>query len=136
MKTKILLFVLLVSTTLFANEQEGGIHTPNYCSVENTCLHLRFDSAPTTRGENQFIIHFLPHIDTDKIENLTAKLWMDMGNGHGHGSAPLKLSTMTEANHFLVTNAYFVMMGPWKVIINYSVNGKSEQVEVPLMIKE
>ncbi len=136
MKTTILLFLVLVSTTLFAQENDGGIHTPNYCSIENTCLHLKFTSAPTSRGENQFVIHFLPHVDSDKIEILAAKLWMDMGNGHGHGSAPLKLSKLDEANHFLVKNAYFVMMGPWKVVINYSVNGKNELIEVPVEVSE
>ena len=117
---------------------EGGIHTPDYCSIANikSCAHLRFDKFPTTSEEGEFIVHITPANPGTLVTDLTVKLWMDMGNGHGHSSAPVEITPMDEANHFQVQNAWFVMRGTWNVIITYKEAGILQSLMIPLQIKE
>jgi hypothetical protein len=128
--------LMFFSFSSFAADHEGEIHTADFCTAANTCAHARFESFPTTSAMSEFIIHVLPATSTSTIQNLTAKLWMDMGQGHGHGSAPLDITTTTEANHFFATNAWFVMTGPWEIIINFQENGVVQEITIPLEIKE
>ncbi|RPJ66212.1 MAG: hypothetical protein EHM20_17545, partial [Alphaproteobacteria bacterium] len=85
MKMLVLFLTLLISNLSFA-----GDHTPNYCSTVNTsnCAHLKFAKFPTSTEESKFIAHVLS-ASGEQIQNVKIKLWMDMGNGQGHGSAPL-----------------------------------------------
>lgn len=131
----VVLTFLLVSVT-FAADHEGDIHTPNFCSISNTCAHLRFETYPTTKAMSEFIVHIFPSSETSSISNLTAKLWMDMGHGHGHGSAPLAVTATSEENHFFATNAWFVMRGPWQIIVTFQENGVDQKVIIPIDIKE
>lgn len=136
MKLLLLVTTFLFVTLSFAADHEGGVHTPNFCSVSNTCAHLRFETYPTTKSMSEFIVHILPSTETSTITNLTAKLWMDMGHGHGHGSAPLDVKATNEENHFFATNAWFVMMGSWQVIVSFQENGVAQKVIIPIDIKE
>jgi len=136
MKLMTLIFCLMFLNISFSGEHEGGFHTANFCTLSKTCSHLRFDEYPTTAKMSEFLIHILPSTSSSVIDNLTAKLWMDMGNGHGHGSAPLAITTGEEENHFAVTNAWFVMAGPWQVIVNFKENGINQQIIIPIDIKE
>ena len=119
-----------------ATIQEGGIHTPNFCSSTKSCAHLKFEKYPSTAEMSEFLIHVVPSVDSGKIENLTAKLWMEMGNGHGHGSAPLVVTLGEEENHFNVTNGWFVMAGTWQVVLSFKENGIDQKIIIPLDIKE
>jgi len=134
-----LLFILLSVFTININlviAHEGGHHTPNICSVTNSCAHLKFDEYPTSKSMSSFLIHILPANPNSLIENLSAKLWMDMGNGHGHGSAPLVITNNEEENHYDVTNGWFVMPGIWQVILKYKENGLDQQIILPIVINE
>jgi hypothetical protein len=135
MKLLVIIFSLMMINISFASEQEGGIHTENFCSVDNTCAHARFEAFPTTSVMSEFIIHLIPSSSNSSITNVSAKLWMDMGHGHGHGSAPLEVKTMSEANHYFVSNAWFVMTGPWNILVSFEVNGVAQNITIPLEIK-
>ena len=123
-------------TNAFAGEQDGDYHTANFCATSQTCAHLKFEKYPTTAEMSEFLIHILPATATSAIENVTAKLWMDMGHGRGHGSAPLQVTTGEEANHYNVTNGWFVMRGTWQVIVSFKENGADQQIIIPMDIKE
>ncbi len=137
MKILVLFLTLAMSNLSFAGDQEGGVHTPNYCSTTNvnTCAHLKFEKFPTSTEESQFVAHIFS-ASGEEVQNVKIKLWMDMGNGHGHGSAPLKFEAMDELNHFYVQNAWFVMTGPWQVIVDFTDAGVEQKIIIPLEIKE
>lgn len=141
MKFTILFLTLLLSMSSFAgfeNKNEGEIHSPNYCSsvLTKSCAHLKFEDYPTTTKEGEFIVHVLPEHSSTIIKEIKVSLWMDMGNGNGHGSAPVEVLETEELNHFFVQNAWFVMKGNWLVRISYLENKIEQKIEIPLTIKE
>lgn len=136
MKFFTILCSLFLFNILFAQEHDGGTHTPNYCSEDKTCTHLKFPTYPTSKEESHFIVHILPKTETAIIENVQIKLWMDMGNGHGHGSAPVKIEAGEEAFHYEVSNAWFVMPGNWQILVSFKADGMAHQYIIPFQIKE
>lgn len=136
MKWLVLFALLTFGVLSFAGENEGGIHTDNFCSATNekTCAHLRLEKWPTSTEASEFIVHVVTPSNT-QVTNVKVKLWMDM-NGHGHGSSPVTLQPLEELNHFLVQDAYFVMRGNWQVIVTFTDAGISEKIVIPLTIKE
>ena len=138
MKFLIALSLLLTLNFAKAQDQDGDYHTANFCATSQTCAHLKFEKYPNTTDMSEFLIHLLPSASTSTIENVTAKLWMEMGmgHGHGHGSAPLQVTAGEEANHYNVTNGWFVMRGTWQVIVSFKENGVDQQIIIPVEIKE
>ena len=136
MKFIILFFSLLSLNLVFADDHDGGTHTPNYCTSDKSCAHLIFPILPNTKEESAFIVHLLPKAQNAIIENLKVKLWMDMGQGHGHESAPVKLKVSDEAYHYEVTNAWFVMMGEWQVIVTFKEDGIERKFIIPIQVNE
>ncbi len=134
MKLIVMFFTLFLINFAFADE--GGTHTPNFCSASNekVCAHLRFDTLPTSQVANEFVLHVFSVNDT-AVENVKVKLWMDMGHGHGHGSAPVSIENLDELNHFLIGNAWFVMNGNWQVIISFTDAGVAQNIIIPIEIK-
>ena len=65
---------------------------------------------------------------------MKAKLWMVMKNGHEHGSEPLKIEKMK--GKYSLTNAWFLMMGEWKLKLELSHNSKEYKTEIPLCIEK
>jgi len=131
----ITLFSLFLNMNI-GSAHDGGYHTPNVCTLNQSCAHLKFEEYPTTKKMSSFLIHILPSDKTSIVQILSAKLWMDMGNGHGHGSAPLNIRANEEDNHFDVSNAWFVMPGSWQVMIKFNENGLEQEIIIPLSINE
>lgn len=134
MKTIIagLLFALLSFNTAWAAED----HTPTVCAANtNLCLHMGFHSKPVVGEESNFMVHFLvdPAIGAN-IRDVKVELWMDMGNGHGHGSAPVDLKQL-DAVHYRVSNAFFVMEGEWTIKVDFTYEGQSYEISVPYLIQ-
>lgn len=132
---KHLLISLLAVSGLFAMSASAAEdHTAEVCSVKNTqvCVHLGIHEELTSEKEGKFMIHALTPADAP-VSNVKADLWMDMGHGHGHGSAPLTLKDLG-GNHVLATNAWFVMMGQWQVRIEFTFEGETHQVIIPVNI--
>lgn len=110
-----------------------GASTTEYCTDDSrqVCAHLHFHSNVDTRTEGHFIVHV--EVPGDQaIQDFRADLWMDMGNGHGHGSAPLDIQNAGEVNHFDVSNAWFVMAGTWLVRLDFSLQGRGYHIEIPV----
>ncbi|MDO9183953.1 MAG: hypothetical protein Q7U04_16170 [Bacteriovorax sp.] len=135
MKLLTLILSLMIYNLSFAAEHEGGIHTPNYCSIKNTqsCAHLKFDTFPTSSEESKFVLHIFS-ANGKEIQNLKAKLWMDMGDGEGHSSAPVEITSMDELNHFYIQNAWFVMKGAWQVQVSFIDGAIEQNINIPLDI--
>lgn len=143
MKLKVKLFfafcVMLLTNMAIANDLlEGGIHTPTICSAAaiNDCAHLRFDENPTSTKESVFLVHLMPADQNTNFTDINVLLWMDMGNGHGHGSAPVEISATEENNHFVVSNAWFVMMGQWQVIVTFKDKGIDQKIIIPVNVNQ
>jgi hypothetical protein len=133
MKSLILAFVLAFVgfTTAQAEDHSAGV------CVEDTalCLHLGFHQKPVVNAESKFMVHFLVQPDVAaQISNVAVELWMDMGNGHGHGSAPVEVKKMNET-HYLASKAYFLMEGEWIVRVTFDYLGESKLIEVPYIIE-
>ena len=131
---KLLLGSLLVFS--FSSVSSAHDHSAEVCSEKNSkvCVHLGIHEELTSEKEGQFIIHAMP-ADGGVIQNLQADLWMDMGSGHGHGSAPLTI-TQSKPNIYFVTNAWFIMMGEWQVRMQFELNGETHQIIIPVYIKK
>ena len=141
LKSMLTAILLTTGLTVFAHDghtdnPHDPNHTPSVCSpsADSVCAHLKFLTAINSSTAGEFIVHVTTPSET-AISDLKVKLWMDMG-GHGHGSAPVEIATMDEANHFKITNAWFVMAGPWLVQIEFIVNGQSHTVAIPIMVTE
>jgi hypothetical protein len=136
---KFVVFVALFLCFGISNSQaheEGVGHTPNYCSVENknVCAHLKFLNVLNTKDEGKLIAHILTP-SNEPIQNFKLDLWMNMG-GHGHGSSPVDIAPLAEANHFSVANAWFVMKGTWLVRIDFDSASEHYHIEIPVSITQ
>lgn len=117
--------------------QPGGpqLTTPDeVCSTQlaDLCAHVHFVKTPDSIEESAFIFH-VETPNSEDIENLTLDLWMEMGSGHGHGSAPVVLEKVAK-NKFKVSNAWFVMMGAWQIRSSFSINQISYKIIIPVNI--
>ncbi len=120
--------------TLNTSVAQAELHTPNYCSGASTqiCAHLGYRAPFTTSEEGVFVVHIL---DQTEVSNLQVSVWMDMGGGQGHGSAPVEVQALGD-NHFQVQNAWFVMEGKWLVRITFDSNNQSHEISIPVLVKE
>ncbi len=137
MKSIILFFSCIMINISFAGDHQGGVYTPNYCSeiTINSCAHLKFKNKPTSTVEGEFIVH-ISSSNGSPVQDVDVKIWWDLGDGDGRFGAPVELESMNKLNHFHVQNAWFVMLGHWKVIINYTDAGVIQQIIIPIEIKE
>ncbi|MBX2994437.1 MAG: FixH family protein [Bdellovibrionaceae bacterium] len=112
------------------------IHTDEVCStqVADLCVHMGFHKAPVSTEASEFMVHFTSgSLDLAALDNVAVDLWMDMGHGHGHGTAPVKMQRLN-ADHFAVTEAWFVMAGPWQIRVNFEHDGVKDQIIVPIQV--
>jgi hypothetical protein len=93
---------------------------------------LGYNEEFATDKAYTFVWHMIS-ADAKDIKDLKLDLWMDMGNGHGHGSAPLQW-TQFGPGKFNVSNAYFLMQGAWQVRAQFSLRGQLHQLVIPVQI--
>jgi hypothetical protein len=111
-------------------------HSDEICSANQpaVCAHLGYELEPNASDEWKFMLHFQsPTLDSALLSNVAVKLWMDMGH-HSHGSSPVTV-TQKDPVHFLVEEAYFPMRGPWQIKVNYSYDGQSGELVIPVIVK-
>lgn len=127
-KIVLVIGLLLVSVNLYANQEIKEC----YSSVE--CVKIKFVEGPKAKVDSKFILKFESEsTPIVKIENLQVILWMLMGNGHGHGSAPTQISAIGE-NEYLIENVWFVMKGKWDIKINFKSDGVNQELKIPVEI--
>lgn len=128
MKTLIALLILSLLST------QAVAHHDNHCSKNEipACAHLMHEAPFTTTTEGEFIIHFAENVE---VSDLKVVLWMNMSNGHGHGSAPVEIIELGH-NMYRVQNAWFVMTGTWLVNISLTVNHQTHEISIPVQVKE
>ncbi len=111
-------------------------HSPDICGtkVEGLCAHVGYPVLNTQQAF-ELMVHFATGdgLDAKLITNVTADLWMEMGNGQGHASAPVQVRQLSE-DHFLVSEAYFPMAGEWLVRVNFAYAGTSQQLLIPVQV--
>jgi uncharacterized membrane protein YcfT len=121
---------LMISLPVLA---EDHTHTENVCSAKNAdlCSHLGLHNVLKTTEAGRFIVDIMTP-DGSPATNLKVTLWMpDMG----HGSSPVAIKDVGN-NHFLVTEAWFVMTGKWLVKLEFDFAGETHQIEIPVDIAE
>lgn len=127
-------FVLILFLTQVGFAQTK-VSSEEICALgdASVCAHLHFSSTPNSLSESSFLLH-LKVPEDQSIENLNVDLWMNMEGSVGHGSAPVAIKKVS-ANHFQISNAWFVMMGVWQVRINFIVNQQSYLISIPVIIE-
>ena len=53
---------------------------------------------------------------------------------HGHGSPDEQILTEVSGNRVKVSKISFIMSGPWELHIQATVNGQSEEIEIPVVV--
>lgn len=130
-----MLKIFLIASSLFLSHMalaDGDhSHTETLCSSQNTavCAHLGLHQELNSQDEGRFIAHiFTPN--EALVSNLAVELWMpDMD----HGSSPVALKDAGK-NHYLVTNAWFIMKGAWLVKLSFDFEGARHQIDIPVEI--
>lgn len=121
-------------TASFGNKSKTAVMRE--CSSKNSqvCAVLEFTSPVNSYTEATFQVTFqLPA--GQPPGDLKIRLWMDMGGGHGHGSAPVEIISENSGS-VRVQNAWFVMMGQWLVQVNFVVAGTKHQIDFPVNVME
>ncbi len=133
MKKLVMLFCLALGLSVTALAE--GDHSETVCSVSNAavCAHLGHFSTINTSVEGQFMAHVMTP-ENAEISDFSIDLWMDMGSGHSHGSAPLEW-TRVDANKYQVKNAWFVMPGVWQVRLKFNLKGQAHSLIIRLPVK-
>lgn len=111
-------------------------HSAMVCAAnDNTvCAHVGYHwGLPTSTAEAKFVFHATPK--TGEISDLKIDLWMDMGGGHGHGSAPVVMAKM-DANKYQISNAFFVMPGTWLVRADFNIGNEAFHLDIPVDVAE
>lgn len=107
--------------------------------IKDYCLKLYWTQLPNNEEDpGELQIRFYQISDSDQFpvlvspvpndqDQLKIKFWMDMGNGKGHGTAPVTVAAINDLkNTFKVTDIYLIMRGQWKIqmelIQNQTVN--------------
>lgn len=141
LKTALTTILLMTGLTVFAHDgladnPNDPNHTAPVCADVNpgVCTHLKLLSVINTSTEGEFIVHVTTPNDV-LVSDLKVSLWMNMG-GHSHGSAPVEIAAMDEANHFKISNAWFVMSGPWLVQVEFTLDGQPYKLAVPVTVAE
>lgn len=132
LKSLLVSAALMLSLPAFADDH-GHTHTPNVCSTKNpdVCAHLGLYGTLKSSVANQFIVDIMTP-NAAPFQNLKVVLWMpDMG----HGSSPVTMQDIGN-NHYLVTDAWFIMPGQWTVKLNFDFGGENLDIEIPLEIAE
>ncbi len=138
-------FLVGISFTGSAFAHEGGHPAPSpsapgtsdsICSPEDpdVCAHVHFLSPVNTSQEASLIFH-VENEPGLEVKDLKLDVWMDMGNGHGHSSAPVDF-VVDSFNHYKVTNIWFVMPGQWFVRSSFTLGGNSFQINIPVLVQE
>lgn len=109
------------------------------CNVElskELCAKVEFQTPITRKRSSKFQIDFydakkkaLIKLDKDPV----VKLWMIMKNGHEHGSE--KLVMARNKSGYLISEAWFLMLGEWIVRGEYTYKGKVIRKDFFLCVK-
>jgi hypothetical protein len=131
MKNLFVIALSLFSLQVFAHDH----HTKNYCSqaAQPVCAHLGYNGEFTSEAAGEFVFHVVS-AGADRMKDLTIDLWMDMGDGHGHGSAPVTI-TQFGPGKYKVSDAWFVMPGQWLVRSTFTIDGVAHEIAIPLNIQ-
>lgn len=114
---------------------KAGDKSALLCNDQKTvCAQLQFLVDLNSSEEASFLAA-IETADNSPINNLKIDLWMSMGGGHGHGSAPVEMAD-DGVRRVKVTNAWFVMPGTWAIRLDFDVQGVHQHLEFPVSITE
>ena len=116
LKLPVLCLSFFVTQTIFSQET-----SELNCDIkisETRCAAIEFLVKPNTKTSSDFKVRFFDSQTKKVLPPMTKDLylWMKMDNGHEHGSKPVKI--ISQADHLMVTNVFFVMVGKWQIVFN------------------
>ena len=124
-----LLLLLFFSPLVFPNAS---------CKYRNSlshCVNISFVEQISRRKDSKFDLKVLKlngENISDKVESLDIELWMQMSNGHDHGSD--KVLMKKNKKIFNISNVWLLMMGEWHIKYKYSFKNKSTKGEIPVCV--
>jgi hypothetical protein len=114
----------------------------NSCQIKlnQYCLQWRWQHFPTNEEDaGKIQVRFFQLDTEDQFPILShpegvfaASFWMDMGNGKGHGTAPL---TLTENNSgtYVLSDIYLIMRGNWQLRLQLTTeDGNKNEIIIPI----
>ncbi len=104
---------------------------------KSICANINFLEPISRKNDAKFEISFVEKssgklVQLDKAPQI--KLWMVMENGHGHGSAEVKVKQLDKK--YLVENVWFLMLGQWSLKISGEYKGSSFSGEPWLCVRK
>lgn len=129
------LFLFLIFPTMAVAQEEIQLSGLRGCSKldARVCANLQLSRAPSTQGDNPFVLSFQGTGADLQISRLD--LWMEMGGGQGHGSSPVSMTSLG-GGRYQIRNVYFVMTGRWWVRVSFVSNRRSHQISFPIQVSQ
>jgi hypothetical protein len=122
-RLKFVSFALLITSSLLGSLDSA--HGDPACPIEfpkaGLCAAFDWLVIPTTENEAKLTLRFWDMATSkpigpykDPTDRLALELMMDMGGGHGHGSAPTRFARKA-AGVYEFSRLFFVMLGDWQM---------------------
>ena len=135
------MFKIITITLIFC--QAAMAHTADQRVVEKKIIKLGIKSelraiGDISRKESAKLKLEFFELDSKKRapikleKDLEASLWMEMKSGHGHGSEKLKVER--SGNSYIISNAWFMMMGDWQLKTKITHKDKTSLEAYPICI--
>ena len=102
------------------------------CNNQGACVEIESVTDLVVKKESSFTVTLLDNVES--VDDLKIYLWMIMPNGHEHGTAPLKITSLG-GNKYLCEKAFFVMKGKWQIKVEYKVNGQDQKFVHSLVLE-
>lgn len=111
------LILLLICQASYSGTADQRLHKIEFKKL-NLTAELRSMGDITRKDASTFKLELFDSTKSKrtpiKLEKMPKlHLWMVMKGGHGHGSETLKLKI--DKNSYIVSNAWFLMMGEWQL---------------------
>lgn len=113
------LFVFVISLVTFAGTTSWSCETYELKASVVPCIAIEWsDGAPKKSVNSPFVVTFKElsgqAFDSSDIRVKTW-LWMEMPNGHAHGSKPTTTTLYKRSGLVHVDQVWFVMKGKWQI---------------------
>ena len=100
---------------------------------------LRWTTGPEVSGDSLDTINNACVIEITTLEgqlptNLSVQDVFPYMKVHGHGAPDDQITFKIEGNTVTVSKIAFTMSGPWELHVKATVNGQSEELEIPVEV--
>ncbi len=123
-----------------ASHSEQGTDTVSEAVGQNfKAKILSWSTGPEVSGDtvadmnNECVVEVLL-ADGETPDALTVETAFPYMKIHGHGAPDEQITFKVEGNKVTVSKIAFTMSGPWELHLKVSAGGRSEELEIPLVV--